>query len=103
MKLILCEKCSDVVSLRPEVRRCSCGLSGGSYYDYVNAKVWGPCFVLGFANTSLLEALRAQKFNGDSTEKMDYTGGKTAKGREFRAFVIPDSASSVKRIEDPGV
>lgn len=103
MKLILCEKCSDVLSLRNQVRRCSCGLSGGSYCDEVNAEVWGPCFVLGFANTSLVEALRAQKYSGDSSEKMLYGYLMVAKGREFKAFVVPDGAPSVKRIEDPDV
>ena len=101
MKLILCEKCSDVVSLRLNIdRQCFCGKSGGRYIDEVNAEVWGPCFKLGFANNSLVSALRKQKYDGDSTETMFYGGEQVTVGRDFRAFVIPESAKSMKRIGD---
>lgn len=104
MKLILCEKCSDVVALKVDVvRNCFCGLSGGRYVDELNAEVWGPCFKLGFANSSLVAALRAQKFDGDSKEVMAYAGGLVTKGRDFRAFVIPESAETMKRVEKPSV
>lgn len=104
MKLILCEKCSDVVALKVNASRsCFCGLSGGRYLDDLNAEVWGPCFKLGFANPSLVAALRAQKFEGDSTETMRYGYETVTKGRDFRAFVIPESADTMKRVEKPSV
>lgn len=102
MKLILCEKCSDVVALRVgRDRTCECGKSGGRYLDKVNAEVWGPCFKLGFDNSSLVTALRAQKFYGDSSVEMLYAGKMVTKGRDFQAFVIPESASTMKRVKKP--
>lgn len=103
MKLILCEKCSDVVALKVAMRTCMCGESGGQYVDDLNAEVWGPCFKLGFSNFSLVNALRAQKFDGDLKETMPYAGGYVTKGRDFQAFVIPESAETMKRVEKPSV
>lgn len=104
MKLILCENCSDIVALRLGVNRsCSCGESGGHYINELDAEVWGPCFKLGFANSSLIKALRAQKFEGDSEETMMYNYKRVTKGRDFQAFIIPDSAETMKRVEKPNV
>lgn len=104
MKLILCEKCSDVVCLKLGIdRSCACGESGGRYVDNLNAEVWGPCFKLGFANMSLVSALRAQKFDGDPKDVMLYGGKYVTKGRDFQAFVIPESAETMKRVEKPSV
>lgn len=104
MKLILCEKCHDVVALRVDVNRsCECGESGGRYVDDLYAEVWGPCFKLGFSNLSLTQALRAQKYEGDSDEVVLYGGKYVAKGRDFQAFVIPESAETVIRVEKPSV
>jgi hypothetical protein len=105
MKLILCEKCSDIVALRLNlgISRCFCGESGGRYVDELNAEVWGPCFKLGFANSSLIAALRAQKFEGDSKETMIYGYKRVTKGRDFQAFIIPESADTMKRIDKPDV
>jgi hypothetical protein len=104
MKLILCEKCSDVVALKLDIdRSCSCGKSGGRYVNELDAEVWGPCFKLGFANSSLINALRAQKFEGDSKEVMAYAAGLVTKGRDFQAFIIPESAETMKRVEKPNV
>lgn len=69
--------------------------------DEVNAKVWGnreKIFVLGFANGSLISALREQIAEGDLDEKMPYGGGIETVGRDFTAFIIPESASSVERV-----
>jgi hypothetical protein len=104
MKLILCEKCSDIVALKTGLdRSCACGQSGGRYVDGLNAEVWGPCFKLGFNNSSLVEALLAQKFEGDSKETMIYGYKRVTKGRDFQAFVIPESADTMKRIDKPDV
>lgn len=70
--------------------------------DSVTAKVWGPrdkIFVLGFANGSFVSALQDQIAFGDRKEQMRYGPGFETKGRDFTAFVIPDSATSVIRVE----
>jgi hypothetical protein len=51
--------------------------------------------VLGFANSSFIEAARAQLWDGDSKNTMWYAGKNVAKGREFEAFIVPESADSV--------
>jgi hypothetical protein len=59
----------------------------------LTAKIWGTkelITTLGFANTSFIDAVRKQIIEGDS---------KTGRGREFTAFVIPNSAGSVQHYE----
>ena len=84
MKLLLCVKCSDVFSLKTSgMTTCICGQTSGRYTDNLNAEVSGvkdKFMVLGFDNSSLIEAVRAQLLLGDS-----------------RAFIVPDSSSTVKR------
>lgn len=101
MKLILCPSCSDVVALRVgKIRQCECGSVGGRYLDSLHAEVWGADgFVLGFANGSLVKALRAQMRDGDLTELMDGIYEGEVKGRKFDAFIIPDSSTTVTRVE----
>jgi len=92
MKLILCVKCSDVFKLSDEkYKTCDCGMSGGEYVNTIDAEVSGPCIVLGFSNHSLLQAIRLQTSNGDRMDKQ---------GREFDAFIIPECAPSVKRLDE---
>lgn len=91
MKLIFCVKCYDIVRLQHEPRECACERSSGRYIDDLNASISGPCIPLGFANTSFINALREQKRNGDKDDGF---------GREFTAFVIPESAPSVVRVDD---
>lgn len=100
MKLLCCVSCNQVFSLAYEYQECRGGHGGGQYIDNVNARIWGPgnrIFILGFANSTFISALRAQLEQGDSTEMFDYAGEYTPKGRDFTAFVIPDAASSVVR------
>lgn len=99
MKLLFCLNCGDVMSLRTQhSRECECGAVSGRYIDDLNVEVTGNPIVLGFANQSFLNAVRIQLARGDSLETMDYAGGKVTKGRSFEAFVIPESANSVKRV-----
>jgi hypothetical protein len=103
MKLLYCATCNQVFNLSNVYTECKGGHSGGQYVDRLNAKVWGPknkVFVLGFANGSIVDALRSQIRDGDSTELMPYAGKMTPKGRGFAAFVIPDAADSVVRVTD---
>lgn len=103
MKLLLCAKCNEVFNLGHSYKECSGNHGGGEYTDEVNAKIWGDkdrIFLLGFANSSIVSALRSQIKDGDSDETFYYAGEFTPKGREFTAFVIPNAASSVTRYAD---
>lgn len=100
MKLLLCVHCYDVVKMSTkELRKCDCGSVSGRYVDHINVEVSGDPIVLGFNNSSLERAVVDQIDMGDLTETMDYPGGKVTKGRSFEAFIIPDSAPSVKRLD----
>lgn len=102
MKLLVCLKCSDVFSLSiHEWKTCACKTVSGAYVDQLNAEVQMPdrsCgVVLGFANGSIGDAIYQQVQYGDSTQTMRYGLQHVTKGRDFAAFVIPESADSVKR------
>jgi hypothetical protein len=100
VKLLVCRSCTDVFSLRHKERTCSCGLCGGRYVDDLEAEVWGPddgFWVLGFENSSLSRAIRDQITLGDRVEVMGGVYGDQVKGREFNAFIIPESARTVVR------
>lgn len=102
MKLLTCVKCNAIFKLDYTYRECEGGHGGGQYVDNINAQIWGnreEIFVLGFANSSFVDALRAQIKHGDQEGMMPYTGGFVRKGRDFTAFIIPESAPSVKRVE----
>ena len=103
MKLLLCVTCNEVFNLSHTYKECSGGHGGGRYINDLDANIWGPSdkiFCLGFANSTLVDALRAQINKGDSTEMMSYGGKLTPKGRRFEAFIIPDAADSVVRMKD---
>jgi len=88
MKLIFCNECHDIVSMRYELRSCDCGRSQGRYVDEVHLEYSGPCRVLGFANKSFASALSYHQHNGNT------------KGIVFKSFVIPSHAESIKRVEE---
>jgi len=101
MKLLTCIKCNEVFGLSHTYRECVGGHGGGQYIDNLNAKVWGDparIFVLGFANSSFVSALRDQIDHGDQPADFYYAGKMTPRGREFTAFVIPAAADSVERV-----
>lgn len=105
MKLMLCVRCNDVFKLGMSLKRCECGSCGGMYLaDGFNSVVFGEknkAFCLGFANSSLLGALGNQISSGDLPKTMPYgSAGLVSPGREFSAFVIPESAPSVKWFAD---
>ena len=96
MKLILCTKCGDVVSLRRYLRTCSCGHCSGRYVDDISAEVSLSSIVLGIVNSSLLSAVVVdQKTYGDLVAEVP----KAPPGRRFEAFIIPYSAQTVRRVE----
>lgn len=103
MKLLLCITCNQIFSLSKEYAECRGGHGGGQYVGNLDAKVWGPkdkIFVLGFANSTLVQALRDQINIGDRDPVYMPGYGKIPPGREFDAFVIPNAAGSVVRVED---
>lgn len=103
MKLFACLICNQVFNFSHTYKECDGKHGGGQYIDRLNAKVWGDparIFVLGFANTSFIGALRDQLHTGDRPADFYYAGKMTPKGREFTAFVIPEAADSVIRVLD---
>lgn len=103
MKLLCCGKCDQIFNLSFQYKECDGKHGGGQYIDRLNAKVWGDptrIFVLGFANTSFIAALRDQLEIGDSKSEFYYAGKMTPKGREFTAFVIPEAVATVIRVMD---
>jgi hypothetical protein len=103
LKLILCSTCKQVFSLSHDYTECKGGHAGGQYIDDINAKIWGDSkkiFVLGFANSSFVSALRDQLNHGDLPKDFHYAGQVVTKGRYFTAFVIPASAPSIVRVDE---
>lgn len=83
MKLIYCPQCHDVVKLVFDARSCECENSYGYYKsDGLNAVYGGLAVPLGFANSSLLKAIRNQPAKG--------------MGERFEAFVIPKSCPTLQ-------
>lgn len=102
MKLLFCIDCNTIFNLSRTYTECKCGKGGGHYVNSLDAKVFGDpkkVFVLGFANSSFERAIVSQAISGDSTEMMPYAGKMTPKGRDFTAFVIPDAADSIIRVD----
>ena len=84
MKLILCPHCQDVFKLAYKIRSCECGQSSGKYLeDGLNAEIYGESIPLGFANSSLADAIEKRPKRGD--------------GRRFIAFVIPKECPTIKK------
>lgn len=101
MKLFCCAKCNQIFNLTHWYQECEGEHGGGQYIDHVNAKVWGDptrIFVLGFANTSFINALRDQIHIGDQRLESTFERHMTPRGREFTAFVIPEVSPSVIRV-----
>lgn len=103
MKLLLCITCNEIFNLSKTYRECKGGHTGGLYINDLNAQYWGPkdkSFILGFANNTLVSAIRSQINEGDQKPKYIPAYGNVSPGREFTAFIIPDSASSIEHFEN---
>lgn len=103
MKLLFCPNCQDVrkiggppmydereqrSNIQAETVYCRCHKSWGVYVDNLNAVYGGDAVMLGFSNSSLGMALTDQDAFGDKS---------TGLGRIFEAFIIPESAPTVRR------
>lgn len=84
MKLIYCTDCHDILSIRKEVRSCSCGKSKCRLIDRVNATISGPCIPLGISGSSFRKALH-------NRGEEPYTPG-----TQFTSFVIETKCPTIK-------
>jgi len=85
MKLLLCRECGDIFNLSYETKSCRCGKTSGKYINNLDAKYSGG-IPLGFANSSLTEAMRNQPQDGQ--------------GKVFTAFVIPQQCPTMVKYEN---
>ena len=94
MKLLICKICYSVFNLTNKSKSCECGKTTGHYTDTINAVYSGPAIPIGFANTSLLNAIELQEF----LNKIEKNNPKVCcKGEEFTAFTIPDWADTITK------
>lgn len=86
MKLLFCEKCTDIIRLiKNETTFCKCGSVGGKYIDNLNAVYFGEMGVpIGFDNYSFYDAICDQPKEG--------------MGVTFTAFVIPKNCPTYKLV-----
>lgn len=98
MKLLMCLKCEDIFNLSLEKdKTCSCGKTQGRYVDELNATYSGPAIPIGFNNRSFLGAARNQRI-ANETERN--SNNRYRNGKEFVAFIIPERATSLKKLEE---
>jgi hypothetical protein len=96
----MCLHCNDIFNLTYNYRECECKRTSGCYQaDGLTATVFttrrSTAVVLGFANQSFTNQLVSQHNYGDSKDTMPYMGKIVTKGRDFKAFIIPESADTV--------
>lgn len=80
MKLLFCSSCSDVFSLDMELKTCSCGKTSGRYTDHLNAEYSGEGVMIGFNNSTFINALRNP-------------------GSDFIAFTIKEPCRTFKKTD----
>lgn len=86
MKLLICTLCHDVFKVgMKKVKSCDCGKTQGQYVDNLYAEFMGDYAVpLGFANSTLIDAIRKQPEEG--------------LGKEFKAFVIQKKCDTFYKV-----
>jgi hypothetical protein len=99
MKLLMCRKCNDVISLIKEERSCYCGEVIGAYCkDGLNAWYTGEARPLGINNKSLLESIYKQDIEEKYWEEDGGNKDTCCNGIEFTAFCIPKWSNTLKKI-----
>lgn len=93
MKLLMCLKFGDIFNLSKVEKKCSCGETKGMYVDDINAIVSGDCQPIGFANSSFIQSIKLQRLEDGKPKRKE----ECCKGVEFKAFLIPKSATSITR------
>jgi len=96
MKLLICLECGDIFSLNRKLKICSCGKTQGQYIDNLNVEIKGNCKAIGFANDSFKKAYQLQKIEDDAQTTINKPV--CCEGKNFEAFFIPESATSIKRV-----
>lgn len=102
MKLLCCAICQQIFSLDRDYQECRGVHGGGQYIDDANVVVWGDrrqVTLLAFSSSSLKEAISTQIRDGDSKDRMRYRGRLAPVGRSVDAFIVPESAATVRRFE----
>lgn len=106
MKLLFCPHCHDVRKLHSRdhdlleasTTRCKCGKSWGYYMaDELNAVYGGDAVMLGINNHSLAHAIVKNKAQSGVRDEV----GGPVWGHNVTAFIIPESAPSVRREQPP--
>jgi hypothetical protein len=95
MKLLMCLKCGDIFSLSKKEKTCGCGETKGLYINDLNAEISGNCQPIGIGNGSFTESLKIQRIENRKPKRKD----ECCKGIEFTAFFIPETASSIDRVD----
>lgn len=91
----MCTNCNDIFNLKHKTKKCSCGKTEGQYIDNLNAIYSGPAFPIGFNNSSFIKAYHRQNsMNTKKRNSKNASGG----GEEFIAFIIPEWADTLKKI-----
>lgn len=88
MKLICCNKCGDIFNLTATIKFCGCLNSRGFYTNELDVMVSGDCFLLGISTSGLAKALALH--TRASNERLGWT---------FEAFIIPENANTVRRVD----
>jgi hypothetical protein len=97
MKLLMCLECGDIFNLDKINKICSCGKTSGKYINDLDAEIKGKCKAIGFSNKTFVKAFQLQKIEDDAQAKINKPV--CCNGQEFTAFFIPESATSIKRID----
>lgn len=94
MKLLYCEECHDLFALNFKRRFCQCRKSWGYYKkDGLNAVIKGGT-PIGIANDSFRKSLMMAKIENKYQHEPT-----TCLGVDFKAFVILECATTIKREE----
>jgi len=93
MKLLLCRNCRHIFNLSRELRTCECGKSSGKYIDTANAEYYGEDAVpLGMGNGGLVNAIKMATIENKHQKEPT-----TCQGVDFKAFVILDCSTTIKK------
>ena len=61
MKLLFCDKCSDMFKLGRKLKQCECGHCKGMYTDEIEAVVNGNGYSVAIGNGSFINAIRVME------------------------------------------
>ena len=97
MKILMCLEWGDIFNLNYNNKNCSCGKTSGKYINELDAEIKGKCKAIGFSNGTFIKAYQIQKIEDDAQAKINKPV--CCDGQNFGAFFIPESATSIKRVD----